>query len=71
MAGGGIKGGSIIGASDADGMEPAERPVKVPDPHATICHALGIDLDKEVITAQGRPMRLVRKEASPIRELFA
>jgi len=71
MAGGGIKGGSIIGASDADGMEPAERPVKVPDLHATICHALGIDLDKEVITAQGRPMRLVRKEASPIRELFA
>jgi len=71
MAGGGVKGGSIIGASDADGMEPAERPVKVPDLHATICHALGIDLDKEVITAQGRPMRLVRKEASPIRELFA
>ena len=71
MAGGGIKGGSIIGASDADGMEPAERSVKVPDLHATICHALGIDLDKEVITAQGRPMRLVRKEASPIRELFA
>ena len=70
MAGGGIKGGSIIGESDADGMEPAERPVKVPDLHATICHALGIDLDKEVITAQGRPMRLVRKEASPIRELF-
>jgi hypothetical protein len=70
MAGGGIKGGSIIGASDADGMEPAERPVNVADLHATICHALGIDLDKEVITAQGRPMRLVRKEASPIRELF-
>jgi hypothetical protein len=29
------------------------RPVKVPDLHATICHALGIDLNKEVITAQG------------------
>jgi hypothetical protein len=71
MAGGGVKGGSIIGASDADGMEPAERPVQVPDLHATICHALGIDLNKEVITAQGRPMRLVRNEASPIRELFA
>jgi hypothetical protein len=48
----------------------AERPVKVPDLHTTICHAPGIDLDKEVITAQGRPMRLVRKEASPLRELF-
>ena len=46
MAGGGIKGGSIIGASDPDGMEVAERPVKVADLHATLCHALGIDLTK-------------------------
>jgi uncharacterized protein (DUF1501 family) len=70
MAGGGTKGGTIIGASDEDGMEPAERPVKVHDLHATICHALGIDLNKEVITPQGRPMRLVQKEATPLRELF-
>ena len=71
VAGGGTKGGTIIGASDADGMEPAERPVAVPDLHATLAHALGIDLQKEVITPQGRPMRLIRKEATPILELFA
>ena len=71
MAGGGIKGGSIIGASDPDGMEVAERPVKVADLHATLCHALGIDLNKELTTPQGRPIRLVRKEANPINELFA
>jgi hypothetical protein len=71
MAGGGTKGGTIIGASDEDGMEAAERPVKVHDLHATLCHALGIDLNKEVITPQGRPMRLIQKEATPIRELFA
>ncbi len=71
VAGGGTKGGSIIGASDPDGMEPAERPVAVPDLHATLAHALGIDLQKEVITPQGRPMRLIRKEATPIHELFA
>ena len=70
MAGGGIKGGTIVGASDEDGMEPAERPVQVPDLHASLCHALGISLSKELYTPQGRPMRLVRKEASPIRELF-
>jgi hypothetical protein len=70
MAGGGIKGGSIIGASDEDGMSPVERPVKVADLHATICHALGIDLKKELITPQGRPMLLVRKDATPISELF-
>jgi len=71
MAGGGIKGGSIIGASDPDGMEVAERPVKVADLHATLCNALGIDLNKELTTPQGRPIRLVRKEANPINELFA
>jgi len=70
MAGGGLKGGSIVGASDPDGMEVAERPVKVADLHATLCHALGIDLNKELTTPQGRPMRLVRKEAAPINELF-
>ncbi|MDA0765563.1 MAG: DUF1501 domain-containing protein [Verrucomicrobia bacterium] len=69
MAGGGIKGGTI-GASDEDGMEPADRPVQVPDLHASLCHALGISLSKELYTPQGRPMRLVRKEANPIRELF-
>jgi hypothetical protein len=71
MAGGGIKGGSIVGATDPDGMEVAERPVKVADLHATLCRALGIDLNKELTTPQGRPMRLVRKEAKPISELFA
>lgn len=71
MAGGGIKGGSIVGATDPDGMEVAERPVKVADLHATMCHALGIDLNKELTTPQGRPMRLIRKEAQPISELFA
>ncbi len=71
VAGGGTKGGTIIGASDPDGMEPAERPVAVPDLHATLAHALGIDLQKEVVTPQGRPMRLIRKEATPIHELFA
>lgn len=71
MAGGGIKGGSIVGSSDEDGIDVAERPVKVADLHATLCHALGIDLHKELETPQGRPMRLVRKEASPIHELFS
>jgi hypothetical protein len=70
MAGGGIKGGTIVGASDPDGMDPAERPVKPFDLHASICHALGIDLQKEIITEQGRPMRLLRKDGQPLKELF-
>lgn len=70
MAGGGIKPGTLIGASDADGHEVAERPVTPGDIHATLCHALGIDGTKTVDTPLGRPMRLVdRGEA--VTELFA
>ncbi|MEM7391884.1 MAG: DUF1501 domain-containing protein, partial [Verrucomicrobiota bacterium] len=70
MAGGGVKGGQVIGASDIDGYEPAERPVKVSDIHASVCHALGINHTKEVRTPLDRPMTLVRKEAQPVMELF-
>lgn len=59
MAGGGIKGGNVIGSSDEDGGMPNDQPVKVADIHASICHGLGIDPDKEVFTRQGRPMKLV------------
>jgi len=71
MAGGGVKGGTIIGSSDEDGMEPGLNPVKVCDLHATLCYALGIDPLKEVITPQGRPMTLTQKGATPITSLFS
>lgn len=69
LAGGGIKGGNVIGSSDKDGMRPKDRPVNVPDLHATLCHALGIDHTKEVMTPLARPMKLVN-EGEPIHELF-
>jgi hypothetical protein len=70
IAGGGVKGGQVIGSSDADGMEPATRPVQVPDIHATVCEALGIDRMKELTTPLGRPMKLVKEGAKPVMELF-
>ena len=70
MAGGGTKGGTVVGASDEDGVMPADRPVKVSDLHATICHALGVDFTKEITTPLGRPMTLVKKGAEPVSELF-
>ena len=70
MAGGGIKGGQVIGKSDEDAMQPADRPVNPNDLHATVCHALGIDHAKEVETPLGRPMRLVSEGAKPVMELF-
>ncbi|MEZ6091095.1 MAG: DUF1501 domain-containing protein [Pirellulaceae bacterium] len=70
MAGGGVKGGQVIGSSDEDGAYPKDRPVNVPDLHASICHALGIDHEKEVMTPLERPLKLVDEGVS-ISELFA
>ena len=70
MAGGGIKGGQVIGSSDEDGAMPKDRPVEVADIHATMCHAMGIDHEKEVMTPLLRPMKLVDNGA-PVMELFS
>ena len=70
IAGGGIRGGQVIGKSDEDAMLPAERPVNPHDLHASLCHALGIDAAKEVKTPLGRPMRLINEGAKPVTELF-
>jgi hypothetical protein len=70
FAGGGVKGGQVIGSSDEDAMLPKDRPVKVSHLHASICHALGIDPDKEVMTQLQRPMKLVDK-GKPVEELFS
>jgi len=59
-----------IGSSDEDGVMPKDRPVKVPDLHASICHALGINHNLEVQTPLQRPMKLVDK-GTPVEELFS
>jgi uncharacterized protein (DUF1501 family) len=69
MAGGGVKPGMLYGSSDEDGYRPAEQAVRVPDIHATVCAALGIDYHKHIHTPLGRPMPLVQ-DGSPIRELL-
>ncbi|MCH2599953.1 MAG: DUF1501 domain-containing protein [Pirellulales bacterium] len=70
MAGGGNKGGQVIGSSDDDGAMPKDGPVEVADIHATMCHAMGIDHEKEVMTPLLRPMKLV-DNGSPVMELFS
>ncbi len=70
IAGGGIKGGQVIGSSDEDGAMPKDRPVQVADIHATLCHAMGIDHEKEVMTPLLRPMKLV-DNGVPVKELFS
>jgi hypothetical protein len=70
LAGGGIKGGQIIGASNADGTEVKDRPITVPDLLASLCHALKVDPAKETMTPIGRPLKVV-DGGKPVRELFS
>jgi hypothetical protein len=56
LAGAGIKGGTVVGKSDARGESPAERPVTPSDLARTIYSLLGIDPDRELLTADGRPV---------------
>ena len=69
MAGGGIAGGRVHGASDATGSEPAGEPITPEDMAATFYHALGIDHRREYHTATGRPVMIVR-EGAVMGELF-
>jgi uncharacterized protein (DUF1501 family) len=69
LAGGGIRGGQVVGRTSADGMTVEERPVATPDLLATICLALGLDPRKQNMSNVGRPIRLVDPAAKPIREI--
>jgi hypothetical protein len=71
LAGGGVKGGQVIGATSPDGMAVKDRPVSVPDFLSTVCRALGIDPDKQNPSNVGRPIRIVDKAAKPIKEVLA
>jgi uncharacterized protein (DUF1501 family) len=69
LAGGGVKGGQVVGATDAKGELVKERPVTVPDLFATLLSALGVDPTKQYHTPGGRPIRLADK-GKVVRELF-
>ncbi len=59
IAGGGIKGGQVIGASSKDGSDVKESPVTPNDLFCSICQALGVDAAKENMSPLGRPMKIV------------
>lgn len=71
FAGGGVKGGRVVGASDPIGGFPAERPVGPGDIVATIFHSLGFDHHATLPGPAGRPFYLTDLGTEPIRELFA
>ena len=70
MAGGGVKGGQVVGASDEIGAYPKDRPITPGEVAATIMHSLGIELETELTGLQGRPIRVAEHGVNPIYELF-
>ena len=71
LAGGGIKGGRVVGKTSPDGMEILDRPVSVIDLLATVGQALGMDVNKTNNSNVGRPIRLVDVGAKPIQEVLS
>ena len=59
LAGGGVKGGQVIGSSTDDGMAVKDSPVSVNDLLTSICHTLKVDPRYEHISPLGRPLKLV------------
>jgi len=70
MAGGGVKGGQAVGASDATGGAPKDRPVTPAHVAATVYKCLGIPVDTMLKTPQGLDVRLVDEGIDPIEELL-
>ena len=70
LAGGGVKGGQVVGASDSIGAAPQDRPVTPAHVAATVYKCLGIPVDTILKTPQGREVRLVDTGFDPIDELL-
>ena len=70
MAGGGVKGGALYGATDELGMFAVENPVTFHDLHATMLHLLGLDHEKLTFRFGGRDFRLTDVHGRVVREIL-
>ncbi len=68
LAGGGIRGGFVLGATDPEGIKGPETPTDVSDIHATVLKAVGLDPTRENVSPVGRPIKL--SEGKPIESLL-
>ena len=55
LAGGPVKGGTIYGSSDKDGMAVADKQTTIQDFHSTVGHAMGLDVNQVVMSPSNRP----------------
>jgi hypothetical protein len=70
-AGGGVKGGTIYGATDEFGFKAVEKPAHVHDLHATILYLLGIDHTKLTYRYSGRDFRLTDVAGNVLHDIIA
>ena len=70
MAGGGTKGGTILGATDEVGIDAVENVCTFYDMHATILHLLGLDHERLTFRFGGRDMRLTDVHGEVIRPIL-
>ncbi|MCA9041206.1 MAG: DUF1501 domain-containing protein [Planctomycetaceae bacterium] len=69
IGGGGLKGGIAVGATDNDGIEVIDKAYQPGDIWATVAHALGIPVNTQYRSANGRPMKMVNA-GEPIADLI-
>ncbi|MBT8038266.1 MAG: DUF1501 domain-containing protein [Verrucomicrobiae bacterium] len=70
MAGGGIQGGQVHGATDTSGSNVTSGKVSATDFNATIAHALGLPHDQVIYSASKRPFRMGGRDGKPLTHLF-
>ncbi|MGE3818164.1 MAG: DUF1501 domain-containing protein [Isosphaeraceae bacterium] len=71
LAGGGVKGGHVHGATDEFGIEAVENKVHVHDLHATILHLLGVDHERLTYRYSGRDFRLTDVHGVVVKEILS
>ncbi len=71
LAGGGVKAGTVVGATDDYGYNIVEGGVHVHDLHATMLHLLGVDHEKLIYKFQGRYFRLTDVHGSVVKPMLA
>jgi len=70
LAGGGVKGGTVYGATDDLGAKAVENPVHVHDLHATILYLLGFDHEKLTYRYSGRDFRLTDVSGKVVKKII-
>src|SRR5580765_5490395 len=71
LAGGGVRGGTVLGSTDEVGYRAVESPQYISDLQATILYQMGLDHKKMEVEINGRPVRLVEAGSEPIWGILA